>query len=122
VEVEPGLPSLPGPQGDVEQLFLNLLTNARDAMPAGGKLTVMARRLGPVVDMGVEDTGIGIAAEHLQKVMEPFFSTKPGGNGLGLSICRSIVWQLQGKLDVQSAPGRGTRVTMQIPISPAGGS
>jgi signal transduction histidine kinase len=120
--IEPGLPSLPGLRGDMEQLFLNLLTNARDAMPTGGHLTVSARRAGASLELAVEDTGTGIASEHLPKIMEPFYSTKPGGNGLGLSICRSIVWQLRGKLDIRSAPGQGTRVSAVIPLSPAGGS
>jgi signal transduction histidine kinase len=119
--VEPELPALPGPQGDLEQLLLNLLTNARDAMPAGGQLTITAGRTGSSIELAVEDTGTGIAPEHLSKIMEPFFSTKPGGNGLGLSICRSIVWQLQGKLDIRSVAGQGTRVTALIPLSPAGG-
>ncbi len=120
VDVEVGLPPLPVPQGDLEQLFLNLLTNARDAMPSGGRLSVAARREGPGVTLAVEDTGTGIAAEHLSKVLEPFFTTKPRGNGLGLSICRSIVWQMQGKLDIKSTPGQGTRVTAVIPLPQAG--
>ena len=122
IEVEPGLPELPGSQADLEQLFLNLLTNSRDAMSQGGRLAVTARRDGPAVRLVVEDTGSGIPAEHLPKIMEPFFSTKPQGNGLGLSICRSIVWQMQGKLDVASTPGVGTRVTVNIPLPPQGGS
>jgi signal transduction histidine kinase len=121
VEVDPGLPPLPGPQGDLEQLLLNLLTNARDAMPRGGDVSVTARQEGPAVRLVVEDSGSGIAPEHLRQVLEPFFTTKPQGSGLGLSICRSIVWQLQGELDISSTPGRGTRVTAVIPLSPAGG-
>jgi signal transduction histidine kinase len=115
-EVEPGLLSLPGSQGDLEQLFLNLLTNARDAMPHGGRLVIAARKAEQTIQLMVEDTGGGIAPEHLAKVLEPFFSTKPQGNGLGLSICRSIVWQMHGKLDISSTPGEGTRVTMNIPL------
>jgi signal transduction histidine kinase len=117
VEVEDRLPLVPGSQNDLEQLLLNLLTNARDAMPKGGRLSIAARWSDPNLQLVVEDTGIGIPAEHLSKVLEPFFSTKPQGNGLGLSICRSIVWQMQGKLEINSTPDVGTCVTIFLPLS-----
>jgi signal transduction histidine kinase len=116
IEADDWLPLIQGSQGDLEQLLLNLLSNARDAMPQGGQLSIAARFDGDEFQLVVEDTGIGIPAEHLPKVLEPFFSTKPEGNGLGLSICRSIVWQLQGKLEIKSTPGTGTRVTVRIPL------
>jgi signal transduction histidine kinase len=116
VDVQPDLPSIHGSQGELEQLFLNLLTNSRDAMPHGGRLTVSARRADTAIQLAVEDTGTGIPAEHLAQVVEPFFSTKPHGNGLGLSICRSIVWQLHGKLDIISTVGVGTKVTVTVPV------
>jgi signal transduction histidine kinase len=119
VEIQTALPPWPCAQGDLEQLLLNLLTNARDAMPHGGRLEVTARRGGEGLELVVEDTGCGIPAEHLSKILEPFFSTKPQGNGLGLSICRSIVWQMQGKLEVTSAPGTGTRIRVTVPVIPA---
>jgi signal transduction histidine kinase len=122
VTLEPGLPPLPASQGDLEQLFLNLLTNARDAMPQGGRLEVAARRDGPALQLVVADTGSGILPEHLPQVLEPFFSTKPQGNGLGLSICRSIVWQMEGTLHLSSSPGEGTCVTVTIPHPPGAGS
>jgi signal transduction histidine kinase len=122
LEVESGLPSIQGVQGDLEQLLLNLLTNARDAMPNGGQLRIAARLSEGGLQLVVEDTGVGIPAEHLAKVLEPFFSTKPDGNGLGLSICRSIVWQMQGKLDISSTPGVGTRVTVLLPVPVQGAS
>ncbi len=116
VEVDDPLPLIQGSQSDLEQLLLNLLTNARDAMPKGGRLAVAARRSECNLQLVVEDTGIGIPAEHLSKVLEPFFSTKHEGNGLGLSICRSIVWQMQGKLEIHSTPQVGTRVTVILPL------
>jgi signal transduction histidine kinase len=122
LNVEPGLPSIEGSQGDLEQLLLNLLTNARDAMPQGGRLTIAAHRTGTTIHLVVTDTGMGIPPEHLPRVCEPFFSTKPQGNGLGLSICRSIVWQLQGKLEIDSVSGEGTRVSVLIPFSSPGES
>ena len=117
VEVGPDLPSIKGAQSDLEQLLLNLLSNSRDAMPNGGRLTIQVRRLPAGIELLVEDTGCGIPPEHLSTVLEPFFSTKPEGTGLGLSICRSIVWQMQGKLDIASTPGTGTRIMVLIPIA-----
>jgi len=116
VEVDDPLPLIPSSQSDLEQLLLNLLTNARDAMPKGGRLSIAARWRASNLQLVVEDTGIGIPAEHLSKVLEPFFSTKPQGNGLGLAICRSIVWQMQGKLEINSTPDVGTRVTVLLPL------
>jgi signal transduction histidine kinase len=121
-EVESGLPSLQGAQGDLEQVLLNLLTNARDAMPHGGRLRIAAGLCEAGLQLVVEDTGAGIPPEHISQVLEPFFTTKPGGNGLGLSICRSIVWQMQGKLDISSALGVGTRVTVTLPVPGQGAS
>jgi signal transduction histidine kinase len=122
VEVEPGLPGIQGSQGDLEQLLLNLVTNSRDAMPQGGRLLITAGRHEQTLQLVVDDTGGGIPPEHLPKVLEPFFSTKPQGNGLGLSICRSIVWQMHGTLDIKSVPGQGTRVTVAIPLRAGSGS
>jgi signal transduction histidine kinase len=121
-QVEAGLPVIPVAQGDLEQLLLNLLTNARDAMPQGGRLLIAARGCDQGIELVVEDTGVGIPPENLSKVLEPFFSTKADGNGLGLSICRSIVWQMQGKMEISSATGAGTRVTVIIPVPGRGDS
>jgi signal transduction histidine kinase len=65
----------------------------------------------------VEDTGVGIPPEHLPRVLEPFFTTKPAGSGLGLSICRSIVWDMGGKILFDSTVGRGTRVSLLLPCA-----
>jgi two-component system, NtrC family, sensor kinase len=115
VDLEPDLAAVHGVQADLDQLLLNLLTNSRDAMPQGGRLSVSARRQGDSVELVVEDSGCGIPPEYLAKVQEPFFSTKPDGNGLGLAICRSIVWQMRGTLDLRSTPGKGTRVAVVLP-------
>src|SRR5262245_16029882 len=95
------LPPLPLRQSELEQIMLNLIGNARDGMAAagrGGELNVEAaleeQSAGPpLIRLSVADTGVGIPQENLKLVLEPFFTTKPGGNGLGLAICRSIVWQ-----------------------------
>src|SRR5262249_16186481 len=104
-----------GGQGDLEQLFLNLATNARDAMPKGGRLSLAARNAGDGVEVTIADTGCGIPADHLERVFMPFFTTKENGNGLGLAICRSIGSGLSGKLDIASELGLGTRVRVILP-------
>jgi len=116
VEVPDGLPFVKGGQGDLEQLFLNLITNARDAMESGGVLTVRARRQGAALEFVIEDTGIGIPPDRMAKIQEPFFTTKPHGTGLGLSTCRWIVWEMRGEMKIESQPGRGTRVTLTLPV------
>ena len=104
IEIPPDTAAVACGQGDLEQVFLNLLTNAREAMPAGGRLVVRAHADTEIVTISVADTGCGIPPEHLQRVQEPFFTTKPHGNGLGLSICRSILWETGGKLTIDSDP------------------
>ena len=115
VEVAPDLPSLFAVQADVEQLLLNLLSNARDAIGPGDRLTIRAEASAGWLELAVEDTGCGISAEDLAKLQEPFFTTKPDGHGLGLAICRSITAQLRGQFDIRSTPGAGTRVRMRFP-------
>ncbi|MEM9379522.1 MAG: HAMP domain-containing sensor histidine kinase [Planctomycetota bacterium] len=116
-EVPTDVPQVRGGQGDLEQLVLNLATNARDALPTGGTLRVSAAREDAEVLVTVEDDGFGIEPEVRARVLEPFFTTKPHGNGLGLSICRSIVWNMGGKLTLESEPGQGTAVHLRLPAA-----
>jgi signal transduction histidine kinase len=102
-------------QSDLEQVFLNVLTNAREATPAGGRITVAVAPSPDAVRVSIVDTGSGISSEDLPRVLEPFFTTKPHGNGLGLPICRSILWEVGGTIDIESQPGRGTRVDLMFP-------
>ena len=102
-------------QGDLEQLFLNLTTNARDAMPTGGLLSIKARNLGNTLELAIRDTGCGIAPELISRIQEPFFTTKPNGNGLGLSICRSIIRNVGGRIEIESGVGVGTQVRVLLP-------
>ena len=101
------LPPVACAQSDLEQVLLNLLANARDATDQGGTVSIRARPSPEGVTLVIEDTGQGIAPEHLPRVFEPFFSTKASGNGLGLTICRSIVWEAGGTLDIDSTVGLG---------------
>jgi signal transduction histidine kinase len=119
----PGLPRVYLRRSDMEQLFLNLVYNARDAMPGGGTLTLRCRPdregggdgRGGGVQVEVIDTGAGMNEEIRGRVFEPFFTTKESGSGLGLDICRSIAWDYDGSIQLASAPGQGTTVTVRLP-------
>ncbi len=127
-EFAAGLPTIQADRQQLRQLFLNLLTNATDAMPQGGKVTlrVVASTLGDAKAVAVEfaDTGEGITAENLAKIWEPFFTTKPEGKGtgLGLAICRRIVEEHGGTVDIQSQAGHGTTVRIVLPATSHGAS
>ncbi len=116
LELPGELPLIRGSQGDLTQLFLNLCANARDAMPRGGELKIHAVNDSDAVAVTVEDTGTGIPDTMLERVVEPFFTTKADGNGLGLSICRSILWDVGGEMDIETASGEGTRARLTLPV------
>jgi signal transduction histidine kinase len=117
VDVPRDLPPLRAIQADIEQLVLNLISNARDAVEAGDTLRIAAMADADAVELVVSDTGRGMDAEQLRRVEEPFFTTKPTGTGLGLAICRSIVAQLRGRFRIESEPGVGTTVRVRLPLS-----
>ena len=103
----------------MKQVFLNLLLNAIQAMPGGGHLTLRGQNSedGQWIHISIQDSGIGISSENINKLFDPFFSTKEGGIGLGLSITHRIIDQHHGKIEVESAPGKGTLFTIWLPIS-----
>lgn len=98
-----------------KQALLNLLLNAQQAMPAGGEITLLARSESEGVIFEVIDTGRGMSPEVLAKAFRPFYSTRSGGNGLGLPTTRKIIEAHGGTLDVQSEVGRGTKFTLRLP-------
>jgi PAS domain S-box-containing protein len=103
--------------GQLQQIVLNLCVNARDAMPEGGILRVTTRLLEASVQLSVEDTGVGMDAKTLNRLFEPFFSTKgDSGTGLGLSVVYGIVKSLGGEVRVKSALGRGARFDVVLPF------
>ncbi|MDZ7697997.1 MAG: response regulator [Deltaproteobacteria bacterium] len=101
----------------LRQVLINLLTNAIHATPSGGKVTISSEPMEHKVVIHIEDTGQGIPRENLDKIFEPFFSTKPPGEGtgLGLFVSRSIVEKLGGTLTVESQLGHGSRFTVRLP-------
>lgn len=110
-------PSLPPVLGDADQLrivFGNLVRNARDAMPSGGTLTITARHVQNCVEVAVADTGIGIPSEDFARIMEPLYSTKSRGIGLGLAIVRAILDKHNGSLQVKSEVNRGTTMMASL--------
>lgn len=117
------LPPLLGDANALQQVVLNLLTNAREAMAAGGQIRV---ETGPApgrpgwVRLTVADTGRGISAEELPKIFDPFYTTKAEGTGLGLSVSYGIVKDHHGTVDVRSEPGKGTTFVLTFPALPGG--
>jgi signal transduction histidine kinase len=113
-----GLPQVLGDRWQLEEVLMNLLSNAVDAMPGGGQLRVWTRQ-GPerMVEIGVTDSGHGIAPAHRDAIWEPFFTTKPQGKGtgLGLPLSRSMIAQHGGAISIQSEEGRGTTVRIWLP-------
>lgn len=104
----------------INQIFVNIVTNAAQAMDGKGKLTITVREQDEFVEVVFTDTGCGIAEENLNKIMDPFFTTKPvgEGTGLGLSIVRQIIEQHQGHINIESELNQGTRITILLPTKP----
>lgn len=110
--------------GQIEQILLNLVINARQAMPRGGRLRIELRTnsVNHMAEIRVSDTGEGIAPEKLRLIFEPFYTTKEpdemghGGTGLGLSVCRQIIEHHQGRIRVESVVGKGSTFTVKLPL------
>ncbi|MFZ0746280.1 MAG: ATP-binding protein [Terracidiphilus sp.] len=122
IDLAEQLPAIHGNPGKLQQVFLNLLLNAKEAMPSGGRLRV-ATLVNGHVEAVVADSGAGIAPEHLKRIYDPFFTTKtmprPGerrGTGLGLSVSYGIIQEHAGKIHVESAVGSGTTFHLEFPL------
>jgi len=110
--------------GQIEQILLNLVINARQAMPNGGKLRVELRsnRRTAMAETRIADSGVGISPDQLRLIFEPFYTTKEpdehghGGTGLGLSVCRQIIEQHHGRIRVESVVGKGSTFTVKLPL------
>jgi signal transduction histidine kinase len=129
ISVEPHLADVPlvlAMGNQIQQVLLNLLINARQAMLGGGRLIIRLEHdtAADMVDLVVRDTGCGIPADKLPRIFEPFFTTKSGpdetgkgGTGLGLASCRQIVEAHHGRIRVESTVGRGTQFTIKLPVA-----
>ena len=119
------VPKVSGNPGQLQQVLLNLLVNARQAMAGGGRLILRLSHDEPsgLVDLMVRDMGCGMTPDVMRRIFEPRFSTKSGpdetgkgGTGLGLSACKEIVDAHRGRIRVESAPGKGTAITIRLPV------
>jgi signal transduction histidine kinase len=108
-----------GNPGKLQQVFLNLFLNAKDAMAEGGTLHILTRAVSSKVEIVVSDTGAGISKENVRKIYDPFFTTKSGGKGtgLGLSVSYGIVQEHGGSISVDSKLGSGTSFRLEFPLA-----
>lgn len=121
-------PRAPVVRGQIEQILLNLIINARQAMPRGGHLRIEVRDNPRTryAEISIADSGCGIPPEQLCLIFEPFYTTKApdehghGGSGLGLSVCRQIIEQHQGRIRVESLVGKGSKFTVKLPLQASG--
>jgi len=120
LKLDRGLPPVSADQDQLQQVVLNLLNNAKDAMPDGGQLVLSTKTVEnngkKFVELRVEDSGSGIAADHMDKIFDPFFTTKPEGEGtgLGLSICQGIVEAHGGSIRAENIPEGGAALVIQM--------
>ncbi|MBI2816818.1 MAG: PAS domain-containing protein [Acidobacteria bacterium] len=115
--LDPSLPTVSGNSDKLQQVFLNMFLNAKDAMPDGGCLRVSTWAVNAHIEIEISDNGVGIPPEHLQRIYDPFFTTKASGRGtgLGLAVTYGIVHEHAGKIHVESLPGLGTRFRLEFP-------
>ena len=123
LRLEPDLPPVRGDRVELQQVLLNLLLNGIEALeavdPADRRLTIETRHTGDLVQTTVEDTGPGIQDADVEHLFKPFFTTKPGGTGIGLSISRLIVEDHGGSLWADPSSGRGARFHFTVPVAAA---
>lgn len=119
VQLGSSLPAIFGNSGKLQQVFMNLILNARDAMPRGGELTIATESENSSVHVEVSDNGVGIPPDHLGKIFDPFFTTKAAsrGTGLGLAVAYGIIREHAGKIQVESAVGQGTSFRLEFPTA-----
>jgi len=117
----PDLPLVLADPDHISQVLLNLMLNGCQAMSEGGTLTITLRSKGNMVELGLEDTGLGIPQDQITKIFDPFFTTKPvgEGTGLGLTVVHGIIQEHNGTIRVNSLPNQGTMFTISLPVNSA---
>jgi signal transduction histidine kinase len=119
LEIPLRIPAVSGSADKLKQVFLNLILNARDALPGGGTITIQVQTERGFVATKVIDTGVGIPSEHLDRIFDAFFTTKKevSGVGLGLSVSHGIIQQHGGTIHVESTVGQGSVFVVRLPIT-----
>lgn len=115
VEVGKSIPTILGDRGQIKQVFFNLIKNAMEAMQSGGKLKILAKRDDDFIYMQFIDTGSGIAEDDLARILQPYYTTKKEGHGLGMMIVQRIMRDHGGQLGIESKQAQGTVITLQFP-------
>jgi signal transduction histidine kinase len=113
---------VPFDANQLHQVLINLIKNALEAMPEGGKITISSRVRGTNAEISIADTGEGMTPEVAANIFQPYFTTKETGTGLGLANCQSIIQEHGGSILVESHPGRGTTFTILLPLEEAPGA
>jgi len=115
-EVAPDLPSIEVDRNQLMQVFINLIRNSEEAMLAGGKIQIQAIAKNSIMEIKIADTGVGIEKEDLDKIFDPFYTTKDTGTGLGLSFIRQVMNELGGSITCESQKNQGTAFTLFFPL------
>ena len=110
------LPEVEIDPDQIQQVLVNMILNAVQAMPEGGKLTIDAKEKDGLLEVKIADTGCGIPDEAVGKIFDPLFTTKAKGIGLGLAVCKSIIDRHDGNIEVKSKPGKGTTFSIKLPL------
>jgi len=115
-QLDEALPRCKVDQTQMKQVYFNLVTNALQAMPEGGRLTIKSAKKGSIVEVQIMDTGVGIPQQNMEKVFDVLFTTKAKGAGLGLAVCKKLVKGHGGSIEVESEVGKGSIFTVKLPI------
>jgi len=115
-ELDAGLPEVNIDTDQTRQVLVNMIMNAVQAMPEGGKLTIGAKRRDKFLEVEISDTGCGIPKETIGKIFDPLFTTRAKGIGLGLAVCKAIIDRHQGNIEVESEVGKGATFTIRLPL------